>query len=55
MFSALQACFQTAVDYGLDISLSPHLDDGLGEGACLLQMIFSAPDAADPFRCEVTS
>ena len=30
--SSMSACFRTIVDAGLNIALSPHLDDGLGYG-----------------------
>ena len=30
--SSMAACFQSAVDAGLGISISPHLDDGFGLG-----------------------
>jgi len=30
--TSMAACFKTAVDAGLDIAISPHLDDGLGLG-----------------------
>ena len=28
--SSMQTCFQAAIDAGLNIAISPHLDDGLG-------------------------
>lgn len=30
--SSMAACFKTAVNAGMDIAISPHLDDGLGLG-----------------------
>ena len=34
--SSMAACFRTAVDAGMDLALSPHLDDGLGLGMTVI-------------------
>lgn len=41
---AMQRCFQRAVDAGLSIALTPHLDDGLGQGRWRNILVF------DPLR-----
>lgn len=38
--SSMAACFKTAVDAGLDIAISPHLDDGLGLGGWRNGLVF---------------
>ena len=36
--TAMGSCFKAAIDSGMDIALSPHLDDGLGLGGRALEL-----------------